>query len=83
MFMHSCTLTLKVNNQLIQLHCLPDCRMSQTVNVGGGVMSSIACRLFRRKSMARESLELSTSQLARVLTVWDLTALVSNVHNTS
>jgi hypothetical protein len=25
--------------------------------------------------MARESLELNTSQLARVLTVWDLTAL--------
>lgn len=39
------------------------------------VISGVLTRLFRRKSMARESLELNTSQLARVLTVWDLTAL--------
>ena len=41
----------------------------------GNVVSGVLTRLFRRKSMARESLELNTSQLARVLTVWDLTAL--------
>lgn len=39
------------------------------------LVSGVLTRLFRRKSMARESLELNTSQLARVLTVWDLTAL--------
>lgn len=39
------------------------------------VISGVLTRLLRRKSMARESLELNTSQLARVLTVWDLTAL--------
>merc|ERR550534_17070 len=37
--------------------------------------TSVAARLARRKSMARESLDLSTSQLARVLGVADLTAL--------
>lgn len=36
---------------------------------------SVALRLGRRKSMARETLNLDTSQLARVLTVKDLTAL--------
>ena len=41
----------------------------------GNVVSGVLTRLFRRKSMARESLQLNTSQLARVLTVWDLTAL--------
>ena len=40
--------------------------------------TSLGRRLFRCKSVARESLELSTSQLARVLTVWDLTALVTS-----
>ena len=36
---------------------------------------SVALRLGRRKSMARETLNLDTSQLARVLTIKDLTAL--------
>lgn len=56
----------------------PSCVTNQQtieMSFSRNVISGVLTRLFRRKSMARESLELNTSQLARVLTVWDLTAL--------
>lgn len=39
------------------------------------LLSAVVSRIFRQKSLVRESYELGTSQLARVLTIWDLTAL--------
>ena len=72
-FVHKLTHNV-TSRRVLHLHFV-HVAFTSTMSLIRNVVSGVLTRLFRRKSMARESLQLNTSQLARVLTVWDLTAL--------